>query len=333
MTTNPTANETDGWSFGDWSRQYAAAGAYALRPKRLAGMPGVLRAIAAHYMMPAGMRAGVPDPRHTLATLDGFAGICPDLKPETLMAGLRQGLFQNSHAGPYKWWSPVERMVLFPDELHLEKNLRRKLRQNRFSVTFDRDFAGVVRHCAGPRAQRRIQLTWLLPPVIDAYVGLHEAGHAHSVEIWNEEGKLVGGLFGTGFGRVFATDSQFALERDASKLAFAVLNRHLQAWGYVLNDVRRWSSHLERLGCVLVPRDDFLAIVERFGRDEIWEAGWVPKESLCAGDWDPATEPGWTRQEVYRAIAGKAAPVYGQGESEFAADADKEGDGSIPSAA
>lgn len=339
MPNIQTVNE--GWSPADWVHQHVAATAYALRPKRLAGLPGVLRAVAAFHLTPADLRVRAPDPRRTLAALDGFAGICPDLAPDTLMAGYRSGLYQASHAGPYKWWSPTRRMVLFLDELHLEKNLRRKLRQGRFRVTFDSAFEAVVQHCAGPRRQRRVHLTWLLPPVIEAYAALHRLGHAHSVEVWDEEGRLAGGLFGVSWGRLFTTESQFALDRDASKIAFAILNRHLQAWGYVLNDVHNWSAHLERLGCALIPRDDFLSIVEAFGRDPSPQTDWTPVDRLCAGDWEPAAEAGWTRHDVVSAVAG--APAEARDEARFAADANADAnagaddaahrDGTMPSAA
>lgn len=319
--TANSAGDAVTWSLFDRIYHYGAAAAYALRPKRVGGLLDVMRVIVAHAVMPAQLRPAVPDPRRALAAPDGFAGVCPDLEINTLLAGYRTGVYQTSHAGPYKWWSPAERMVLFPDELHLEKNLKRKLRQGRFRVTFDQDFAAVVHHCAGPRQQRRVQLTWLLPEVIDAFVRLHEAGHAHSVEIRDEAGALVGGLFGVSAGRLFFTESQFALERDASKIAFAILNRHLQAWGYALNDVRKRSDHLERLGCSPIPRDDYLAIVNQFVAEDLLQVEWRPVEALCSGDWEPAAQPGWTREQLCRAVSTGSRPG-GQGEADFAADPD-----------
>ncbi len=313
------------WSLADRLNQLAAATAYAFQPKRIAGMPNVLRAMAARRIAPRGMRPAVPDPRCSAAVPAGFAGICPDLSPATMLAGYRAGVFQTSHAGPYKWWSPDERMVLFLDKLHMEKNLKRKLKQGRYSVTFDKAFTEVVEHCAGPRQQRRIQLTWLLPEVIDAFQRLHGMGHAHSLEVWGEDGELAGGLFGVSFGDIFVTESQFAHQRDASKIAFAVLNRHLQTRGYVLNDVRLWSAHLERLGCELIPRDEYLAIVERFGQGSNWQGEWMAEEALCSGTWDPAQEDGWSKAHVYLALSDASESAQDQvfaDEEAWASDSD-----------
>ena len=291
------------WTVSDRLHQYWAAAAYALQPRRISGASAILRAIIANRLMPAELRRQLPDPHHALTDPDGFAGLCCDLSASTLMRGYRAGLTQMSHVRPYKWWSPGERMVLFFDDLHLEKNLRRKLRQGRYSITFDKAFAEVLRQCAGPRRQRRIQLTWLVPEVIAVFDELHRLGHAHSVEVWDEAGALAGGLFGVGFGRLFVTESQFARQRDASKIAFAILNRHLQAWEYVLNDVGAWSGHLQRFGCALIPRRQYLAIVERFGRDAEAAPHWEPSPELCRGDWAPAAAGGWTRDRVLAALA------------------------------
>lgn len=290
------------WSVLDWGYQYAAAAAYGLRPKRAAGFIPALRAAVAHYVLPADLRKGLPDGVATLGDPEGFAGICSDLSVETLMAGYHAGIYQTSHAGPYKWWAPAERMVLFMDQLKLEKNLKRKLRQGKYKVTFDTAFSEVVTACAGPRTQRRVQLTWLTPPVREAFDRLFEEGHAHSVEIWDEEGNLAGGLFGVGYGRVFATESQFAVQRDASKIAFSVLNRHLQSWGYILNDVRRWTPHLEKFGCHTIPHATFSSLVRNFGAGTTAIGGWQVEPSLCTGNWDPAAEPGWCEEDVLDAL-------------------------------
>jgi len=289
------------WSLLDWGYQYAAAAAYGLRPKRIKDFVPSLRAAIAHRIMPEEFKHAVPDGLSALPP-DGFAGVCPDLSVNTLMAGYHAGLYQTSHAGPYKWWAPEERMVLFMDKLKLEKNLRRKLRQGKYKITFDTAFNTVVASCAGPREQRRIQLTWITPPVQEAFERLHAAGHAHSVEVWDENGTLAGGLFGVGYGHVFATESQFAIQRDASKIAFSVLNRHLQSWGYVANDLRRWTPHLEKFGGATIPHGTFRSIVSHFGSSPARAEDWAVNPDLCTGNWEADKERGWAEEDVMDAL-------------------------------
>lgn len=290
------------WEKMKWLSQAIAAFLYAFRPKRFGGLLNTLRILAAHRILPEELKRTVPEGSVALTSPEGLAGICPDLDLDTLMRGYRRGLFQMSHAGAFKWWAPKDRMVLFMDKLRLEKNLKRKLRQGRYSITIDKAFAQVVAHCAGHRDYRNIQLTWILPEVAEAFQELHEAGHAHSVEVWSEDGELVGGLFGVSYGYVFATESQFSHGRDASKIAFAVLNRHLQKWGYVANDVRRWTSHLEKFGCAEIPRELFSLICSKFGKGDNWNTEWDVETDLCSGDWEPASETGWTEDAVIKAL-------------------------------
>jgi len=308
------------WTLRDRVRQHLAAGLYCCRPKRIAGLVPMCRMVLADAMTPAARRPKIPDWRNALSEPDGLAGICPDLDVDTLMSGYRNGFYQVSHAGPHKWWAPRNRMVLFLDQLRLEKNLKRKLRQGKYRITFDTAFDQVVGHCAGHRRGRNIQLTWILPEVASAFQRLHEDGHAHSVEVWDEDGKLAGGLFGVGFGHVFATESQFSHQRDASKIAFAVLNRHLQHWGYVVNDVHRWSAHLAKFGCEEIPRFAFTEIATRYGTGDQWWASWEPIDSLTTGSWDPASGGGWTRQAVLDALRHPADPLDTDGSQEIVAD-------------
>ena len=150
--------------------------------------------------------------------------------------------------------------MLFIEDFHIERNLRRRLKQKEFSVTFDRDFDAVIRACAEPRPGR-LPLTWIRDDIIEAYTRAHHAGIAHSVEVWDEEGNLVGGAYGLAIGRVFFTKSQFSRKRDASKVGFATLNCHLQRWGFVLNDGKHLTGHLAQLGFTLIPRHSFNALL------------------------------------------------------------------------
>lgn len=260
----PARELAQGWeSIGEESaaerlRRIVLGIAWALKPPRTLGVPAVLYTLARHYLG-LGLKPGeLPDPERALRCPDGLAGVCTDLGVEMLLAAYARGLFPFGHVGPMKWWAPSARMVLVPSEMHIEKTLRRKLRQRRFRVTFDEDFLGVVRGCAAPRSGRP-HLTWLRPDVMRAHLALFAAGHAHSVEVWEADGRLAGGVYGVAVGRVFFTESQFARMRDASKVGFAVLNRHLQTWGFVLNDGKYETAHLRQLGFRLMPRRDFNA--------------------------------------------------------------------------
>jgi leucyl/phenylalanyl-tRNA--protein transferase len=127
-------------------------------------------------------------------------------------------------------------------------------------VSFDRAFREVIAGCAEPRADQT-PLTWISREVMEAYSRLHDLGHAHSVEVWAADGRLVGGLYGVAVGGVFFAESQFARERDASKVALAALCRHWVLLGGRLVDCKQPSPHLARLGARLISRATFMDIL------------------------------------------------------------------------
>ncbi len=136
-----------------------------------------------------------------------------------------------------------------------------KKRVKRFEVTLDTAFPEVIRNCARiPRPGQNA--TWILPEIVEAYTTLHEMGHAHSVEAW-QNGKLVGGLYGVAVGGVFCGESMFAYVSDASKSAFAVLVEHLKSRGFEMIDAQVPTDHLKRLGAIEVSRDFFLHRLEK----------------------------------------------------------------------
>jgi leucyl/phenylalanyl-tRNA--protein transferase len=180
-------------------------------------------------------------------------------------------------------------MVLFFDEHHIAKRLRRDMRKSPYRVTFDGAFEEVIHACAGRRSYNRHALTWITPQIMRLYTDLFDQGHAHSFEVWNADGELVGGGYGLATGRVFFTESQFSLEPNTSKMGFAVLNYHLAKWGYVLNDGKDWTPTIDAMGFRLIPRAEFEAILRENassgGRNGKWAieadlaevAGWEPK--------------------------------------------------------
>jgi leucyl/phenylalanyl-tRNA--protein transferase len=152
------------------------------------------------------------------------------------------------------WWSPDPRTVLFPDELHVSRSLRKRMRHGDYRVTFDKAFAEVIQGCAGPRSYA--DGTWITTPMQDAYVRLHEMGVAHSVEVW-QQGQLVGGLYGLAMGELFFGESMFSRATDASKVGFVTLVERLREWGFALIDCQMPTRHLESFGARSIPRAAF----------------------------------------------------------------------------
>src|SRR5690606_23383246 len=134
------------------------------------------------------------------------------------------------------------------------RSLAKVLRQQRFEVSFDRDFAAVIAACAAPRSYANG--TWITDEMRGAYEQLHQLGHAHSVEVW-QDGELVGGLYGLAFGRLFFGESMFSRRDNASKVGFVTLVRQLQDWGFVMIDCQMPTAHLASLGARSIPRSEF----------------------------------------------------------------------------
>ncbi|CAD2267623.1 leucyl/phenylalanyl-tRNA--protein transferase [Stutzerimonas stutzeri] len=186
---------------------------------------------------------------------NGLLAAGGDLRPERLLAAYRHGCFPWYQEGqPLLWWSPDPRTVLFPDELHVSRSLRKRMRNGDYRVTFDKAFAEVIQGCAGPRSYA--DGTWITTPMQDAYVRLHEMGVAHSVEVW-QQGQLVGGLYGLAMGELFFGESMFSRATDASKVGFVTLVERLREWGFALIDCQMPTRHLESFGARSIPRAAF----------------------------------------------------------------------------
>ena len=190
-------------------------------------------------------------------TREDIVAVGDDLRPETLLAAYRRGIFPWPVEGlPLLWFSPVERAVLDFDRVHVPRSLARARRRTPLRFTIDADFPAVLRSCAGaPRPGQ--DGTWITPAISAAYLRLHRLGHAHSVEAWRD-GRLVGGLYGVDVDGAFGGESMFHAEPNASKLVLLFLVDHLRARGLEYLDVQVMTPHLERLGAHTMPRDAFL---------------------------------------------------------------------------
>ncbi|AGA34569.1 Leucyl/phenylalanyl-tRNA--protein transferase [Thioalkalivibrio nitratireducens DSM 14787] len=187
---------------------------------------------------------------------NGLLAAGGDLSLPRLLRAYRGGIFPWYEAGqPILWWSPNPRTVLEPAALRLSRSLRKSIRNGGFEISFDRDFEAVVRACGGPRAGATG--TWITVEMRHAYLRLHRAGHAHSLEVW-QDGTLVGGLYGIAMGRLFCGESMFSHVRDASKVALAWLCRHMVSWEWPLIDSQTPTPHMLAMGAREIPRDRFL---------------------------------------------------------------------------
>ena len=208
-----------------------------------------------------GPRDPFPPVERALRDPNGLLAAGADLSPQRLLDAYARGIFPwFCEDDPLLWWSPDPRMVLFVDELHLSRSLRRVIRSGRFRVTLDTAFRDVMEGCAEPRPDQ--DGTWITPEMLHAYMRLAALGHAHSVEAW-EGDTLAGGLYGVAIGRMFFGESMFSRRSDASKVAFAHLVRQLQQWEMPLIDCQMATPHLASLGAREIPRAEFLGQVRR----------------------------------------------------------------------
>jgi len=265
-------------------RRWVLGAAYALRPNRIALLPRISLLSLEHLLKPKSKRDKLPE-LPQFYSKRGLVGISNDLSVPALVANYSRGLFPVCHVGSMKWWCPEERAVIDPAHTHISKNTRRLVRQHRFTVTMDKDFAGVMEGCARPRPGK-VPLTWITPRVMQAFWDAYKAGHAHSVEVWDEEGCLVGGVFGITIGKAYFGESKFSAVRDASKVATAVLHRHLAAWGYHLRDAKWMTPDLASLGFRPMARDDFRSLIQWYIDEPGHEGRWdVDPTLLDFTDW------------------------------------------------
>ena len=213
---------------------------------------------------PPKTRVRFPDPR--LAPSHGVLDVGCDFSPGTLLLAYRSGIFpwphgddEDERGAPLVLWFSPEPRCIFPLEEapRWSRSLRRTLRIHPYEVTVDEDFAGVMHMCG----ETRKGATWIIPELERGYQELHALGWAHSVEVWEKtkDGReLVGGIYGVSIGGLFAGESMFHTRTDTSKIAFASLVAKLREAGHRLFDVQVTNPHLESLGCIEIPRREYL---------------------------------------------------------------------------
>ncbi|MDH4232685.1 MAG: leucyl/phenylalanyl-tRNA--protein transferase [Nitrospirota bacterium] len=201
-------------------------------------------------------------PPPELAENNGLLAAGGDLSEERLLLAYSMGIFPwYSDGSPILWWSPDPRLVLLPGELKVSRSLRQVIKKCVFTVTRNTAFEEVIRHCAEIRRKGQ-RGTWLTEEMIDAYIRLHRAGYAHSVESWHD-GELEGGLYGIALGKAFFGESMFAKRSNASKVAFVAHVEHLRASGCHFIDCQVATAHLKSLGAKEVTRKTFLRMLKK----------------------------------------------------------------------
>lgn len=184
------------------------------------------------------------------------------IPPDLLLRAYATGVFPMAESAddPTVFWVRPEMRGIIPlDAFHIPRSLMKTVRQRRFDIRFDTDFAGVIEGCAEAREGR--PSTWINQPIRRAYGELFARGHCHTVEAWRE-GRLVGGLYGVSLGRAFFGESMFSRERDASKACLVHLVERLKERGFVLLDTQFTTGHLNRFGALDVPRGKYERLLE-----------------------------------------------------------------------
>lgn len=223
---------------------------------------------------------------------DGLLAAGGDLSPERLLNAYRRGIFPwFSDGEPILWWSPDPRIVFRTDGVHLSRRFRRQLRGSGWVARADTAFVDVVSACAAtPRPGQGG--TWITDDMREAYNELHRLGHAHSVEVFDDGNRLIGGIYGVAVGRMFFGESMVSLASGGSKAALAALAFRLQTWGWPLIDAQVENPHLLRMGGESRPRTRFLAEIQPLtvapGRMGSWRdafgtlsLGDVPPNASC----------------------------------------------------
>lgn len=203
-----------------------------------------------------------PDPH--LGDEDGLLCIGGDLNPERLILAYHHGIFPwfpFRNWGEPHWYCPMQRFVIFPNEIHVSHSMRSLINKQQYRVSINEDFDGVIHGCS--LAQDRINQNgaWLGDEIIEAYTALHNMSYAASVEVWDDKGRLVGGLYGVTINDCFIGESMFSLVPSASKLALIGLAYHLQDLGWKMIDCQLETPHLRSMGARFIPYDDYITLL------------------------------------------------------------------------
>ena len=202
-----------------------------------------------------------PDPH--LGEEDGLIAVGGDLSVDRLLLAYSHGFFpwfSLRHRQEPLWYCPLQRFVIFPNEVHVSHSMQQLINKQQLKPTINKDFEGVILGCATAQNRNQEEGAWLGPNMIEAYTELHRQGFAASVEIW-EDDQLVGGLYGVNLGRAFFGESMFSLVPSASKLALIHLARMLEILGGNIIDCQFETPHLRSMGGRFIPYEVYISII------------------------------------------------------------------------
>lgn len=201
-----------------------------------------------------------PDPH--LAEDDGLFAVGGDLSVDRLLLAYSNGIFpwySFRDQPQILWYCPMKRFVIFPDKIHISHSMRTLLNKDEYSVSINNDFDGVINNCSKLRYDE--EGAWLGKDMIKAYTELYRQGFAASVEVWDKERKLVGGLYGVSIGPAFFGESMFSLVPSASKIALIFLAKYFQQCGGKLIDCQFETPHLKSMGGEYISYDEYMRII------------------------------------------------------------------------
>ena len=201
-----------------------------------------------------------PDPHY--GEEDGLVAVGGDLSVDRLLLAYSNGFFPwyAFKRNEPLWFCPLQRFVIFPKEIHISHSMQQFINKNRYKLTLNHDFDGVIRNCATAQNRNQEEGAWLGPDIIEAYTELHRQGFAASVEVWDDD-CLVGGLYGVNLGTSFFGESMFSLVPNASKLALIHLARIMDVLGGQLIDCQLETSHLRSMGGRFIPYEEYMQII------------------------------------------------------------------------
>lgn len=217
-----------------------------------------------------------PPVEQALAEPDGLLAMGGDLSVKRLLSAYKNGIFPwFNDDDPLLWWSPSIRAVFAPHTLKINRSLQKAMRRGDFTFSINRAFSQVIALCAAPRNNQNG--TWISVQMQQAYLLLHQQGHAHSVEVWQQE-KLVGGLYGLQIGALFCGESMFNLLPDTAKLALVILQQQLQTAASGWIDCQMPNPFLLQLGASKMTRQEYMQLLQQ-------QTTQIPAEEL----WHPRT--------------------------------------------
>ncbi len=213
-----------------------------------------------------------PDPRE--GEESGFFAVGGDLSTERLVLAYHNGIFpwyafrdafaryvDKDGKAMIEWWCPQKRFVIFPEKIHISHSMKQLINSKKYTVTFNQDFNSVIENCSNLRI--KFIAAWLGSRMVAAYKKLHDEGHAISVEVWNSDGKLAGGLYGVKANRCICGESMFSLEPNTSKLALITLAQAMRKNGGLMIDCQFETSHLKSMGGETISYDEYMRVISQ----------------------------------------------------------------------